>query len=173
MAVFRDTVAVMGYRDVGEYDRIYILFGKKRGLFEVVAKGVRRMTSRKRGHLRTFNMCAISYAEGKTRDVLIEAESRFSLDTEGMKTEEFEMASFAGMVVSKFIARDVPEPELYDLWGSFVKGQITRHRTILFVVKTLFHLGFVSREQARALSGDDAKALGKLKRQVDRILDTL
>lgn len=57
-----------------EADRILTLFTKDFGKITVLAKGVRKVTSRKRGGIEVFNKIKISVARGKGFDILTEVE---------------------------------------------------------------------------------------------------
>ncbi len=57
-----------------EADRILTLFTKDFGKITVLARGVRKVTSRKRGGIEVFNKIKISVAKGKGFDILTEVE---------------------------------------------------------------------------------------------------
>jgi len=71
----------------GEADRILTIYTKHYGKIKAIAKGVRKITSRKGGNLELFNHCVLFLAEGKNLDILTEAQvinsfSRLSKDLE-------------------------------------------------------------------------------------------
>lgn len=104
MAIYRDEVAVLKSRELGDFDKILVMFGKRRGKFSAVAKGIRRLTSRKRGHLETFNLCKVSCAEGKNLDVITEAEAYVIVDPDNLDSAEYDALGFAGLVLDTFFA---------------------------------------------------------------------
>ncbi len=65
---------VLRGRDLGEADRILTLITPDRGKVRAVAKGVRKMTSKKAGHLEPFCRCALLLAQGRDLDVIAQAE---------------------------------------------------------------------------------------------------
>ena len=65
---------IIGRRNYGEADRILTIFTKYHGKIRVIAKGIRRLTSRKRGSLELFNFIKFFVAKGKGMDILTEAE---------------------------------------------------------------------------------------------------
>src|SRR5689334_4717440 len=76
MRVFRvNTVEgiVLKRRNVGEADRILTIFTKQQGKIRVLAKGVRRISSRRAGHIEVFSHAILTIHSGKTMDMLSEA----------------------------------------------------------------------------------------------------
>src|SRR5690349_19369669 len=66
---FRASAVVLRHVDWGEADRLLTLYTREQGMLRAVAKGVRKMTSRKAGHLQPFTHITIQLAKG--RDLLI------------------------------------------------------------------------------------------------------
>lgn len=56
-----------------EADRILTIFTRSHGKIKVIAKGVRRITSRRCGNVELLNLAEISLHEGKNLDILTEA----------------------------------------------------------------------------------------------------
>lgn len=65
---------VLGKINVSEADRIVTLLTKDRGKVRVIAKGVRKIKSRKRGHLEIFSQVRFSAANSHDLDIITEAE---------------------------------------------------------------------------------------------------
>lgn len=61
--------------NIGEADRILTVFTKDYGKLRLVAKGVRKLTSRKRGHLELFSQASLVCAKAKNLDLITEAEA--------------------------------------------------------------------------------------------------
>ena len=66
---FRASAVVLRHGDWAEADRILTLYTREQGMVRAVAKGVRKMTSRKAGHLQPFTQITVQLARG--RDLLI------------------------------------------------------------------------------------------------------
>jgi len=66
---------VLSRRSIGEADRILDLYTKEYGKLSVVAKGIRKPKSRKRGSLEVFSFIKFSAAKGKSLDILTEVET--------------------------------------------------------------------------------------------------
>lgn len=66
---FRASAVVLRHVDWGEADRLLTLYTREQGMVRAVAKGARKVTSRKAGHLQPFTYITIQLAKG--RDLLI------------------------------------------------------------------------------------------------------
>lgn len=75
MALYRDEGVVLRTVKLGEADRIITLFTRGHGKVRAVAKGVRRTKSRFGGRLEPFMRVDVLIAEGRTLDVISQAES--------------------------------------------------------------------------------------------------
>ncbi len=64
--------------DLGEADRILTLFTPQKGKVHVIAKGVRRITSKRAGHLELLSHSQLQLALGRTLDIVTQAEARES-----------------------------------------------------------------------------------------------
>lgn len=72
--VYRTEAIVLRRHDLGETDRILTLYTRDRGKVRAVAKGVRKPSSRKAGHVELFVRADMLLAEGRTLDVLTQVE---------------------------------------------------------------------------------------------------
>jgi DNA repair protein RecO (recombination protein O) len=75
---YRVDAVVLRRVDFGEADRVLVLLTRERGKLSVVAKGIRRITSRMAGHLELFTRSEIQLAKGTNLDVVTQAETRDS-----------------------------------------------------------------------------------------------
>jgi DNA repair protein RecO (recombination protein O) len=65
---------VLARRNFGEADRIIDVYSKEKGKISLIAKGVRRPKSRKRGHIEVFSRVNFQAVSGKGIDIMTEAE---------------------------------------------------------------------------------------------------
>lgn len=65
---------ILNKRNLGEADKIITVFSKDFGKFSLVAKGIRKPKSRKRGHLEIFNQLKFQGISGSSMDIMIEAQ---------------------------------------------------------------------------------------------------
>lgn len=66
---------VLKRRNMGESDRLVTLFTKQKGKIRVLARGVRRIGSRRAGHLEVFGRVSVTIHKGREMDTLSEATS--------------------------------------------------------------------------------------------------
>lgn len=72
--VYTTPAIVLRRRDQGEADRVLTLLTPERGKLQAIAKGVRKVRSRKAGHLELFARAQLTLAKGRTFDVITQAE---------------------------------------------------------------------------------------------------
>ncbi|KKQ43312.1 MAG: repair protein RecO, DNA repair protein RecO (recombination protein O) protein [Microgenomates group bacterium GW2011_GWC1_37_8] len=65
---------VLARRNFGEADRILVVFSKHFGKLSLLAKGVRKPKSKKRGHIEIFSQFRFSANRGKGLDIITEVE---------------------------------------------------------------------------------------------------
>ncbi len=75
MPTYRDDAIVLRTHLLGESDKIVTLLGRKRGKIRAVAKGIRKTTSRFGARLEPFNQVDAMFYEGKSLDIIQQAES--------------------------------------------------------------------------------------------------
>jgi recombinational DNA repair protein (RecF pathway) len=72
---YRAEAVVLRRRDLGEADRLLTVYSREHGKLQQVAKGARRPSSRKAGHLELFTRVQIQAARGRELDVITQAEA--------------------------------------------------------------------------------------------------
>lgn len=75
MPTYRETALVLRTQKLGESDRIVSLLTKGRGRVRVVARGVRRTSSRIGARLEPFSLVDVQCYEGRTLDSVTQVES--------------------------------------------------------------------------------------------------
>jgi DNA repair protein RecO (recombination protein O) len=73
--VYRTEAIVLRRTDFGEADRLLTVFTPERGKLKLIAKGVRKPTSRKSGHVELFSRSNFLVAVGRELDILTQAET--------------------------------------------------------------------------------------------------
>lgn len=75
MPLYRDEVVVLRTHKLGEADRIVTMLSRQHGKIRAVAKGVRRTASKFGARLEPFMVADAQFFEGRTLDVITQAES--------------------------------------------------------------------------------------------------
>lgn len=72
---YRAQGLVIRHREFGEADRILTIYTLEKGKLQAIAKGVRKLKSRKAGHLEPFTQVTLQLAKGRNFDVITQAET--------------------------------------------------------------------------------------------------
>lgn len=72
---FRVEAVILRHSDWGEADRLLVLFTREMGKVRVVAKGVRKIRSRKAGHLEPFTRATLQLARGRDMPIVTQADT--------------------------------------------------------------------------------------------------
>ncbi len=72
---YRVQALVIRHREYGEADRILTLYTLEKGKVQAIAKGVRKLKSRKAGHLEPFTQVALQLAKGRNLELVTQAET--------------------------------------------------------------------------------------------------
>lgn len=71
----RTNAVVLRYHEMGEADRLLTLFTEQKGKVRAIAKGVRKVRSRKAGHLEPFTYSNLQLAKGRDLFIITQAET--------------------------------------------------------------------------------------------------
>ncbi|MDX1521378.1 MAG: DNA repair protein RecO [Anaerolineae bacterium] len=72
--LYRTDAIILRRSDFGEADRLLTIFTPDRGKIRVLAKGARKLTSRKAGHIELFMLTDMLIARGRTWDIISQAD---------------------------------------------------------------------------------------------------
>lgn len=72
--LYRTNSLILGRADFGEADRLLTVFTPDRGKLRLLAKGARKITSRKAGHIELFMLTDMLIAQGRTWDIISQVE---------------------------------------------------------------------------------------------------
>lgn len=106
---------ILARRNFGEADRLVTLFSKHYGKLRVLAKGVRRPKSRKRGDLETFNQVRLLLARGRNLDIITETELKNSFSSWRKNLARIGVAYHLAEVVNRLTAEEQESKQIFDL----------------------------------------------------------
>src|SRR5210317_2261042 len=92
---FRVNAIVLKHQDYGEADRILTLYTREQGKLRALAKGVRKVHSRKSGHLEPFTLVSLQLAHGRSWPIVSQAEAQNIYDNLKKDLETIGYASYA------------------------------------------------------------------------------
>jgi DNA repair protein RecO (recombination protein O) len=106
---------VLQHMDFGEADRLLTVFTPRLGRLRLLAKGARKPTSRKAGHLEPFTYVHLLVARGRNLDIVSQVET---LEAFRPLREDLELASqayYLAELINGFIEEGDENPPLFDL----------------------------------------------------------
>lgn len=143
--IYRTEGIVLREQDYGEADRILTLLTPS-GKLSVLAKGIRRATSHKVGHLGMFYRAQLLLARGRNLQIVSQAESLEEF--EGIRHDllRFTYACYAGELMDRFTQEEEECPELYELMGDglrwFAQEQDLRLWLHFYELRLLSYAGY-------------------------------
>jgi DNA repair protein RecO (recombination protein O) len=157
---------ILKRRDFGEADRVLTVLTQRYGKISVIAKGVRKITSRRAGNIEVLNLVKLHMFKAKSY-TLSEAEAVETFDE--LKTNL--TLSTTAFHIIELIDRLVPEEQknerLFDLAVAILKILEENPRQIFvraFEVKILGILGFWGHETIEELDHESAYLLDQLEK---------
>lgn len=170
MQAFKTEGIILKRRNFGEADRILTVFSEKRGKITVLAKGVRRITSRRAGNVELLNRTVMYLHLGRGMPILTEAQS---LDTYQKLKEDLLLSTYAYHVIELVDKMTAENQENMTLYEDLVRvlERLSRNPRQIFIrafeVKILSVLGFATFSPQNSTSTPDVSM------QVRKILEDL
>lgn len=155
MFSFKTEGIILKRRNFGEADRILTVFTHKQGKISVLAKGVRRITSRRAGNVELLNRTMMYLHQGKGMPILTEAQS---LNTYPKLKDDLILSTYAYHIielVEKLTAEGQENPFVYEYLVKVLEKLSQNPRQILiraFEVKILSALGFATFSPQNSIS---------------------
>ena len=112
---YRAEAIVLRTVDLGEADRILVLFTRHFGKVHVVAKGIRRATSRMAGHAEPLTHATYQLARGRDLEVLTGAEARAIYPALREDLSRIAAGWYCAELIDRFTVEHVPAAPLFDL----------------------------------------------------------
>ncbi len=137
---------VIARRKFSEADRIIILFTKDLGKISLIAKGVRKLTSRKRGGLEVFNHIKFSAVSTKSLDILTEVQVVNPLDEIRSDLKKISLAYYFCEVIGRITRDEETHRKLFEILGDYFEKLKTSKKLktlrLDFIHEVLVNIGF-------------------------------
>lgn len=145
--VFRTPAIILKRRDFGEADRMLTVLTPQHGKIDVLAKGARKITSTKMGHVELFTRVELLINVGREFGIVSQAEMTESYQALREDLTRGAYASFAAELVDRFVEPGDEEPRiLYMLLDETLKRLATepdpRLATLYFEIHLLDLVGY-------------------------------
>lgn len=155
---------ILSRKNFQEADRLLTIYTKDFGKISCVAKGVRKPTSRKSGHLENGSWCEVFIAKGKNLDILTEVELKKAFGFDNLKGEKTNEIYHFLELVDSLTPHNQKNPEIFFLLVKFLEkiksSQNFNLISTVFKLKLLSALGFFSSDNLKL--SNSKKLLGKL-----------
>lgn len=137
---------VIARKNVKEGDRILILFTKDFGKISVIAKGARKIKSRKRGSIEMFNLIKFSATKSHGLDIITEVEVLDSFDKLRNSLNKISVAYYFCEVIGRVTQEDQKHSEIYEILKNYFSKLLITNKLkdlrLKFIEETLISLGF-------------------------------
>lgn len=137
---------ILARRNFGEADRILVLYSKDLGKISLIAKGVRKPKSRKRGHIEVFNQVKFQAIKTSSVDIITEAETINSFDLIRTDLKKISVAYYFVEVIGKSAHEGEKNSDVYYLLVDYLNqlSSSSRVGTLRksFLIKLLTLLGY-------------------------------
>src|SRR5579875_3907006 len=147
--VYRAEAVVLRAQRLSDADRVLTLFAAQYGKFDAVAKGVRRQTSRKAGHLEPLTLTSLLLAHGRTLDLITDAQTIESFLPLREEIERLARGLYVAELVDRFHAERAENYPAFRLLVETLE-QLASAEALDLVVRRfelllLVHTGFAPR----------------------------
>ncbi len=112
---YRTQAVVLRRRDYRDADRILTVFTPRLGKRQLIAKGIRKTSSRKAGHLELFTHVSLQVAQARTWDIVTEAVTVESFRHLRQDLGRISQASYLCELVDRFTEEEDENQLLWDL----------------------------------------------------------
>lgn len=162
---------VLTRRNFGEADRILVLYTKSFGRISLLAKGVRRPKSKKRGHVEVFNKINFQAVHGRGLDIMTEAEASEDFKSIRGSLRKISLAYYFMEVIGRITHEGEENAEIYNiLLNALTKlksASRLRKLRLDFITDLLIASGFWPAD--KILNAPDEKLEEVIERQITSI----
>jgi DNA repair protein RecO (recombination protein O) len=145
---------ILKRRNTGETDKIFTVFTKQIGKIQAIAKGVRKISSRRSGHLEVFNRLRLTLSNTKGMENIIEAELVEGFNEIGKDLAKTGYAYYLVEIVNELVPEREKHENIFELLNialnniSSSKDQRKRNSiSYSFALNLLNILGYVGVNQ--------------------------
>lgn len=146
---FSDTGIIIKIIDFGEADRLISVITNEHGLIDLVAKGARRITSRKASHLDILNLIKLQVVRSNRPQILVQAELVEPHLYLKNNLKMVRTSYYLTEILNSILAPEQPDKDLFCSLKNYLTHlnqpwpkTSTRQMSIDFQFYLLRHLGF-------------------------------
>lgn len=141
---------ILSRSNFSEADKIITVFTRQLGKIKVLAKGIRRIKSRRAPHLELFNQVELVLHSGKTFDTITEAKVIDHLSPQKQQLKLSGYLFYLAEVLDKILPEHQPHPETYEnlvLCQAKLVSASPELTIKQFMVELLWSLGYLPKSE--------------------------
>lgn len=142
MRFTRDEGFIIKRINFGEADRVLTIFSKENGKIKVVAKGIRKITSRRGALLEPFNLVKFHTVQSHSRHILTEVELISSFDVYKSNLDSYKKILIVCELIDALCAEDAHLKSVYEKVLKFAYYQDRDNSLSEFRMNILRDLGY-------------------------------
>jgi len=163
MRYLNDTGFVVRRVNVGEADRFLTLFTQNNGKIEVLAKGVRKITSRRASHIELLNLINFQSVKGAKNLILTEVQVVDTFEEKRKTLQQCEVVFLICELVERLCPPDSTNQELFSYIKTFLDtGDFSKEALLAFETDILVSLGFWNRDKQFASEDESSQFIESL-----------
>jgi len=120
--VYKTEGIILKRKNFGEADKVLTIFTKHYGKIKVIAKGIRKITSKKAGTLELFNHCKLVLAKGKDLDIITEAQVINNFSSWRKNLNKVGVAWYFCELVDKLTAEEQANKDIFELLKNYLEN---------------------------------------------------
>jgi DNA repair protein RecO (recombination protein O) len=140
--LYRTDAIILRRSDFGEADRLLTVFSQAHGKLRLLAKGVRKTTSRKAGHVELFMLTNMLVARGRNFDIVSQAEIVETYRALREDLDKTSQAYYLAELIERFTEEHDPNAPLFELLALTLVH--LSHTDDPFIVMRYFELHLLS-----------------------------
>ncbi len=171
MRTYIDEGIILARRSLGEADRILSVYSKNHGRISLIAKGIRRLSSKKRGHLEVFGHIKFQATDQKSIGIITEVETINNFENIKKDLKKVALAYYFAEVIGKITHEHEKNNEIFSLLLNYLEklkeAKNLKQLRFTFIEEILHVTGFWPKD--KELFNHDQKLEEVLERNINSI----
>lgn len=141
MGTYKTKLIILSRRNINEADRLLYVFSLQKGKHTIIAKGARKSLAHLGGKIELYYCLFAQLAEGKTFDILTDAQILSTPSIEINKIDNIKKAYSISKLIDKLFINDHPQARIFFLLSNVFSDFNSKSRIIL-LAGLINELGF-------------------------------
>lgn len=152
-SIYKVDAVILARKSIGEADRILTIFSREYGKMKVIAKGIRKVNSRRAPHLEIFSHATLMLHKGKTWDIVTETQTVEPFENLKNHLDQVGTAYYICELVSRLLPEKQEHQDIFQLLLETLriidsKDELLADIRDAFSRTILSSLGFLGKEKA-------------------------